>query len=62
MSVAQLLRRGVGLNVANCFDWLEYDYIILHHQVTGHDQAVLESYVKFVTTAARALDIEMAKW
>ena len=35
---------------------------ILHHQVTGRNQVVLESYVKFVTTAARTLDIEIAKW
>ena len=35
--------------------------LILHHQVTGHGHAVLESYVKFVITAASALNIEMAK-
>ena len=56
-----ICKGGAGLH---CDYLIGCNIIILHHhhQVTGHDQAVLESYVKFVTTAARALDIEMARW
>ena len=39
------------------------DHILhLDHQMTGHNQVVLESYVKFVIIAARTRDIEIAEW
>ena len=43
---------------------VHYDIITVHYdiiQVTGHDSAVLDSYVKFVGMAAKGLEIEMAR-